>query len=93
MYIPVLYDDTANPSCKQTGFAVFNIMFGNARFQTDSNIYHRHRRNVVGISLCLSSIHRSIQIGKRVLSNGIFAVIHLFKLFEGIELFAEAERF
>jgi len=28
MHIPVLYDDTANPSCQQNGFAVFNIMFG-----------------------------------------------------------------
>jgi len=38
MHIPVLYDDTANPSCKQNGFAVFNIMFGNVRFQTDRNL-------------------------------------------------------
>jgi len=39
MHIPVLYDDTANPSCKQTGFAVFKIMFGNTRFQTNRNIF------------------------------------------------------
>lgn len=48
---------------------------------------------LVGISRCLSSLYSSIQIGERVLSNGIFAVIHLFKLSEGIILFAEAERF
>ena len=37
--IPVLYNDTANPYCKQNGFAVFNIMFGNVRFQTNRNIF------------------------------------------------------
>lgn len=93
MHIPVLYDDTANPSCKQNGFAVFNIMFKKARFQTERNLNQRHRGNVGRYLPMLSFLHSSIQIGKRVLSYGIFAVIHLFKLFEGIELFGKAERF
>lgn len=55
MHIPVLYDDTANPSCKQTGFAVFNIMFKKLDFKPNETFITCTGETLVGISRCLLS--------------------------------------